>query len=112
MEETGNGRDINRHKYSLDEANLALEKPVVKALLDLCRFRNSHPAFQGEARTLLLTPKTYRKMYMFTPAVTPKARKHPPRPACHGLPEERWGAKSQNVEWPVESGSMYMCMGH
>ena len=50
MESTGNGRDINRHRYSLEEAGKALEKPVVKALLDLCRFRNMHPAFQGEVR--------------------------------------------------------------
>ena len=48
LEETGNGRDINRHYYSLEEARGALDKPVVKALLDLCRFRNTHPAFGGE----------------------------------------------------------------
>ena len=50
LEETGNGRDINRHYYTVEEAKDALEKPVVKALLDLCRFRNQHPAFNGEAR--------------------------------------------------------------
>ena len=49
LEETGNGRDINRHFYSVEEAKQALDKPVVKALLDLCRFRNQHPAFNGEA---------------------------------------------------------------
>ena len=49
LEETGNGRDINRHFYSVEEAKAALDKPVVKALLDLCRFRNQHPAFNGEA---------------------------------------------------------------
>lgn len=48
LEETGNGRDINRHFFTVEEAKAALEKPVVKALLDLCRFRNLHPAFQGE----------------------------------------------------------------
>jgi len=48
MEETGNGRDINRHFYTVEEAKQALDKPVVKALLDLCRFRNNHPAFGGE----------------------------------------------------------------
>lgn len=49
LEETGNGRDINRHFYTVEEAKEALDKPVVKALLDLCRFRNLHPAFNGEA---------------------------------------------------------------
>ena len=48
LEETGNVRDINRLYYSLEEARNALDKPVVKALLDLCRFCNTHPAFAGE----------------------------------------------------------------
>ncbi len=47
MAETGEARDINRHFYSLDEAQEALEKPVVQRLLQLMRFRNTHPAFQG-----------------------------------------------------------------
>ena len=34
---------------------MALEKPVVKALIDLCRFRNTHPAFQGEVRAQRLS---------------------------------------------------------
>jgi hypothetical protein len=25
-----------------------MDRPVVQALLDLCRFRNQHPAFQGQ----------------------------------------------------------------
>ena len=43
-------RGINRHKYSLEEAQEALQQPVVQALLDLCKFRNTHPAFNGKAR--------------------------------------------------------------
>ena len=34
--ESGSGRDINRHKYGVEEAEKALEQPVVRALLDLC----------------------------------------------------------------------------
>ena len=45
---TGSGRDINRHKYSEEEAEAALQQPVVKALLDLCKFRNTHQAFMGQ----------------------------------------------------------------
>ena len=46
--ETGSGRDINRHKYTNEEAEAALQQPVVKALLDLCKFRNTHQAFMGQ----------------------------------------------------------------
>jgi len=44
---TGVGRDINRHYYEPDEVLAALERPVVKKLLELIRLRNSHPAFRG-----------------------------------------------------------------
>ena len=43
-----NPRGINRHKFRLEEANEAAQQPVVQALFDLCRFRNSHPAFNGK----------------------------------------------------------------
>ena len=46
--ESGSGRDINRHKYTEEEAEEALRQPVVKALLDLCKFRNTHQAFMGQ----------------------------------------------------------------
>ena len=46
--ESGSGRDINRHKYTEEEAEQALQQPVVKALLDLCKFRNTHQAFMGQ----------------------------------------------------------------
>ena len=46
--ESGSGRDINRHKFSEEEAQEALKQPVVKALLDLCKFRNTHQAFMGQ----------------------------------------------------------------
>ena len=45
---TGSGRDVNRRRYDLSEIRRHLEKPVVAKLLDLIRFRNSHPAFDGE----------------------------------------------------------------
>jgi len=44
---TGVGRDINRHYYSGNEIEHALERPVVRQLLELIRLRNSHPAFNG-----------------------------------------------------------------
>ncbi|MBI2512015.1 MAG: sucrose phosphorylase [Opitutae bacterium] len=42
------GRDINRHYYTPPEIDAALARPVVRALFDLIRFRNTHPAFAGE----------------------------------------------------------------
>jgi sucrose phosphorylase len=47
LEETGVGREINRHYYSSNEVQAALARPVVENLLKLIRFRNEHPAFQG-----------------------------------------------------------------
>ena len=47
MEETGELRDINRHYYSVEEAEEALTKPVVKRLFKLMEFRSNYPAFDG-----------------------------------------------------------------
>ncbi len=47
VEMTKNGRDINRHNYSLDEVQRDIHKPVVKRLLRLMTFRNEYPAFGG-----------------------------------------------------------------
>ncbi len=44
------GRDINRHYYTLAEIDAALATPVVRRLIDLIRFRNTHPAFGGDVR--------------------------------------------------------------
>jgi len=45
---SGVGRDINRHSYTRDEIDRDLARPVVAALLALIRFRNGHPAFEGQ----------------------------------------------------------------
>lgn len=45
---TGVGREINRHAYTDEEITAALERPVVKRLVDLLRLRADHPAFGGE----------------------------------------------------------------
>jgi sucrose phosphorylase len=42
------GRDINRHYYTPAEVDAALKTPMVTKLCDLARFRNSHPAFDGD----------------------------------------------------------------
>ena len=48
VQSTGEGRAINRHDYTLAEIEAALERPVVRQILELVRLRNSHPAFDGE----------------------------------------------------------------
>lgn len=42
------GRDVNRHHYTPAEVEADLARPVVAALCRLIRFRNTHPAFDGE----------------------------------------------------------------
>lgn len=44
---TGDGRDINRHNYSVEEIEKEISRSVVRKLIELIRFRNSHPAFDG-----------------------------------------------------------------
>lgn len=48
VKRSGEGREINRHNFTMDEIEESLQKPVVKRLLRLIRFRNSHPAFEGD----------------------------------------------------------------
>jgi sucrose phosphorylase len=47
LNQSGVGRDINRHFYTPDEIDRAIQRPVVRSLFDLIRFRNRHPAFNG-----------------------------------------------------------------
>lgn len=48
MERTKNGRDINRHYYSLQEVAEQQKRPVVQKLKKLMELRNTHPAFSLE----------------------------------------------------------------
>jgi sucrose phosphorylase len=48
LAKSGVGRDINRHYYTASEVTAALQKPMVRALLSLIRFRNQHAAFIGQ----------------------------------------------------------------
>lgn len=53
---TGQGREINRHRYTDDELDAALERPVVRALFELVRWRNTEPAFDGSFELLDAPP--------------------------------------------------------
>lgn len=41
-------RSINRHTFTPDEIDAALEKPMVQRMFKIMRFRNTYPAFDGE----------------------------------------------------------------
>jgi sucrose phosphorylase len=44
---TGVGRDVNRHRYSPAELADALQRPVVRRLVELLRWRSTEQAFEG-----------------------------------------------------------------
>lgn len=51
MEETRQGRDINRHYYTDEEIERDMQRPVNQALVRLMRFRNTCEAFNGTCET-------------------------------------------------------------
>jgi len=52
VNQTGEGRAINRHNYSLAEVEAALQRPVVQRLIKLIHFRNEYAAFNGDFAVL------------------------------------------------------------
>lgn len=44
---TGEGRELNRHNFSVDEIDHEVQRSVVKKLIELIQLRNTHPAFNG-----------------------------------------------------------------
>ncbi len=52
LKASGVGRDINRHRYTRDEIETELQRPVVQRLCALIRLRNTHPAFGGQFEVL------------------------------------------------------------
>ena len=48
VKRTGEGREINRHNFSLEEIDSAYNQEVVQRLLKLIDFRNDYEAFNGE----------------------------------------------------------------
>jgi sucrose phosphorylase len=58
--ETGDGRSINRHDYTVSEVEAAIRRPVVQRILDLVRLRNVEPAFSGRLDVATVDPATLR----------------------------------------------------
>ena len=57
---TGDGREVNRHNFSLDEIRAAAGRAIVRRLERLIRIRNSHPAFDGGFEVLPLSDNRLR----------------------------------------------------
>lgn len=56
LEKTKEGRNINRHYYSRKEVSQEVKRPVVQALLNLFKFRNTHPAFDLNGSEIASAP--------------------------------------------------------
>ncbi len=52
VEKTQMGRNINRHNYTLDEIAAEVQRPVVRRLFELMKFRNECRAFDGSYELL------------------------------------------------------------
>ena len=59
LEETKEGRNINRHYYSKEEIAEEVQRPVVKSLLNLFSFRNQSEAFDLEGTIDIETPTSH-----------------------------------------------------
>jgi sucrose phosphorylase len=60
VDESGEGRSINRHDYTVTEVETAVRRPVVQRVLDLVRLRYSEPAFSGRLDVSTVDPATLR----------------------------------------------------
>lgn len=58
LRESGEGRDINRRYYTLEQVGEEVKRPVVAKLLRMMELRNTHPAFNGEMHLLDSDPYT------------------------------------------------------
>ncbi|MEA5079917.1 MAG: sucrose phosphorylase [Anaerolineaceae bacterium] len=54
---TGEGREINRHSYTLEEITQEMEREIVKRLMRLIQFRSEYSAFDGACTFASCTDK-------------------------------------------------------
>lgn len=59
LEQTKEGRNINRHYYSSEEIAQEVERPIVKSLLKLFTYRNNSFAFDLEGSISVETPDNH-----------------------------------------------------
>ncbi len=56
---TGDGREINRHNYSLDEIDKLAQSSIVQKMMKLIKFRNEYCAFDGHFSVSLKSESMY-----------------------------------------------------
>lgn len=59
LEKTKEGRNINRHYYSVEEVAEEVKRPVVQDLFALLRFRNASAAFDLAGKMIVETPSKH-----------------------------------------------------
>lgn len=59
LEATKEGRNINRHYYEREEIRQETQRPVVKKLFDILRFRNKSEAFNGEIKVVAINESLF-----------------------------------------------------
>lgn len=106
LSRSGVGRDINRHHYTSAEIDAALERPVVRELFALCRFRNTHPAFDGPCRadlrgtTLTLSRRGISQPQAWARAEVNLAKGHTVISWGEGEVQHRAAVTELSAHWP------------
>lgn len=59
LEETKEGRNINRHYYERDEIKQEIQRPVIKKLFEILKFRNQSEAFDGEIKIVAIDESAF-----------------------------------------------------
>ena len=62
--ESGDGRAINRHNYSVGDVRAALDRDVVQRVVHLVRLRRDDPAFAGRLQVSVPTESTIRMTWI------------------------------------------------
>lgn len=60
VDQSGEGRSINRHDYTTAEVETAFRRPVVQRVINVVRLRNSEPAFAGRLEVSTVDAATLR----------------------------------------------------
>ncbi len=95
---TGDGRAINRHDYTPGEIDVALQRPVVRRILELVRLRNMHPAFDGKLSVDADGPRLRMAWTNGTTSITLEADVADGRLALTGSPSPQVRSRSSSSQ--------------
>ena len=109
VERTGEGRAINRHDFTGDQVQVALDRPVVTRVVDLVRLRNTHPVFEGEVCVETDDDRSIRLRWQNGRRGTSTRRRLRGRRRCG---DERWPTKRDRgvvCLTPAAAQRTYVC---